>query len=60
MIWVGFSELRKTGLAFAESNQKSHNYTYTLSEYLLPFAYKMYECGFIFQQENAQFMPPEK
>ena len=53
MIWAGFSEKGKTGLAFVEGNQKSYNYIYTLSEYLLPFAYKMYGCDFIFQQDNA-------
>ena len=53
MTWAGFSELGKTDLAFVEGNQKSHNCIYTLSEYLLSFAYKMYGCDFIFQQDNA-------
>ena len=49
MIWAGFSERGKTELAFVEGNKKSHNYIYTLSEYLLPFTYKTYGYDFIFQ-----------
>ena len=53
MIWAGFSELEKADLVFVEVNQKSHKYIYTLSQYLVPFAYKIYGCDFIFQQDNA-------
>jgi len=50
-LWSGLDSANLERLAFVEDNQKSYDYTCALSEYLLPFAYKMYGCDFIFQQD---------
>ena len=53
MVWGGFSGVGKTELAILAGNQKSEDYIYTISEYLLPFAHHEYGTEFIFQQDNA-------
>ena len=40
MVWGGLSGVGKTELAILVGNQKSEDYIYTISEYLLPFAHR--------------------
>ena len=53
MIWAAFSYHGKSELRFISTTQKSGDYIYTLSEYMLPFAHLHYGLDFQFQQDNA-------
>jgi hypothetical protein len=54
MIWAGMWADGTTQISFVEGNQKSTDYIYTLSEYLLPSAHLRFGTNFIFQQDNAR------
>ena len=53
MVWDAFSRHGLSQLRIMETAQDSDGYTYTLSEFLLPFAHLKYGIDFIFQQANA-------
>jgi transposase len=54
MIWAGMWSDGTTQISFVEGNQKSTDYIYTWSEYLLPSAHLRFGTNFIFQQDNAR------
>ncbi|RHY27095.1 hypothetical protein DYB32_007052 [Aphanomyces invadans] len=53
MVWGGIWADGETVLAFLDGSQNSHDYVYTLSEYLLPSAHLRFGTDFVFQQDNA-------
>ncbi|RHZ16699.1 hypothetical protein DYB31_004309, partial [Aphanomyces astaci] len=53
MIWAGFSSKGLTEVAVLEGRQNSFVYSYTLTNYLMPFAHASHPDGYVFQQDNA-------
>ncbi|KAJ0391675.1 hypothetical protein P43SY_011205 [Pythium insidiosum] len=53
MVWGAFCAKGISELAVLAAKQRSHNYVWTLSESLLPFAHLHYGTEFLFQQDNA-------
>jgi hypothetical protein len=53
IVWACFSPKGKSEIAFLVGRQKSEDYIFTLSEYLLPFAHLHYGIEFLFLQDNA-------
>jgi transposase len=53
MVWGAFSANGKSELRILEGTQNSYEYTVTLADYLLPFAYADHGNEYVFQQDNA-------
>ncbi|KAG6966637.1 hypothetical protein JG687_00004714 [Phytophthora cactorum] len=53
MVWGAFSAKGKSKLAMLAGRQASVQYTYTVSEFLLPYAHLNYGVDFVYQQDNA-------
>lgn len=53
MLWGAFNTRGKSPLVVLTARQNSHDYVYTVSEYILPFAHLNYDTDFLYQQGNA-------
>ena len=53
MIWVAISHDGLTDLAFLQGKQKSADYIKVLENNLLPFAERMYDANYVFQQDAS-------
>ncbi|RAW24191.1 hypothetical protein PC110_g19381 [Phytophthora cactorum] len=52
MVW-GLWDQGKSELVVLNGRQHSRDYIHTISEHMLPFAYKNYGANFVFMQDNA-------
>lgn len=53
MVWAAISFNARSEIVFLEGRQTSFDYSLTLENYLLPFAWQNYGFNFIFMQDNA-------